>query len=437
MRNFFILWAGQLVSSIGSKMSSFAIAIWAWEFTGKATTLTLVGFFSTLASMASTPLSGVIVDRFNRKLLFIVGDTVALIAIIIIMMLYLANNLQIWHLYLISAIVSVFNQLQSLAYSASVSLLIPKKHYTRASSLQFLLVYGSSIIAPALSGYLYEVIGLLRIWLIDISTLAVAISSLLFVRIPKPPQTNEHENPGNIWQDLKFGLRYIFARKSLSALLAITFLFQFAHDIGASLYSPMILSRTGNDALVLGSLASAAGFGGITGAIIISSWGGFKQNIKGFLLGMIGAGLSKIVFGLGRTAWIWIPSQFCSSLNFPFKGASGQAIWLAKVAPSIQGRVFAINSLVLQFASAFAYLIAGLLADKVFTPALTEGGYLVGIFEGIFGTGTGAGIALLYVISALCMFLIGIIGFYIPLLQNLERILPDYDAESSQFSSSK
>lgn len=437
MRNFFILWAGQLVSSIGSNMSSFAIAIWAWEFTGKATTLTLIGFFSTLASMAIAPLSGAIVDRFNRKLLFMLGDTVALIATLIIMFLYLNNYLQIWHLYLTSAIVSVFNQLQFLAYSASVSLLVPKQHYTRASSLEFLLSYGSDIIAPALAGYFYKVIGLLGIWMIDISTFAIAISSLLFVPIPKPTQTNEHENPSPIWQDLKFGLRYILARKSLLALLVFTFLFWFAHDIGNSLYAPMILSRTGNDTLVLGSLASAAGFGGVIGAIIISTWGGFKRKIKGILLGMIGAGLSKIVFGLGRTAWVWIPSQFCSSFNFPLNGSSDKAIWLAKVAPNVQGRVFAMNSLALQFASTFAYLIAGPLADRVFTPALTEGGYLVGIFGEIFGTGAGAGIALLYVICAVCMFLVGLIGFYVPLLRNLERIVPDHDVAYSQLSSSK
>ncbi len=85
----------------------------------------------------------------------------------------------------------------------------------------------------------------------------------------------------------------------------------------------MILSRTNNNTLVLGSLASAAGFGGVTGAIIVSTWGGFRRKIKGILLGMMGAGISKIVFGLGRTPWVWIPAQFCSvwveHLGFGFR----------------------------------------------------------------------------------------------------------------------
>jgi MFS family permease len=161
MGNFLIVWLAQLVSTIGSNMTNFAIEIWAWEITGKATTLTLVGFFSLLLSIIITPISGVIVDRLNRKLLMIVGDTVAVFSTIIIFLLHLTNNLQIWHFHLTGAIVGTFNQFQSLAYSASVSLMFPKQHYTRASSLQFVSGYGSNIIAPALAGFLYTVIAFL------------------------------------------------------------------------------------------------------------------------------------------------------------------------------------------------------------------------------------------------------------------------------------
>jgi MFS family permease len=427
MRNFIIVWLGQLVSTIGSNMTGFAIEIWAWEITGQATTLTLVGFFSLLPSIIITPISGVIVDRFNRKFLMMVGDTVAVLSTIVILLLHLTHNLQIWHFYLTGAIVGTFNQFQSLAYSASVSLMIPEEEYTRASSLEFLSGYGSNIIAPALAGYLYTVIGFLGIWLIDISTFVVAISSLLFVSIPQPSTTTENDKLNNIWQDLGFGWNYITTNKSLLALLIVNLLFWLPHDLGDGLYSPMIFSRTDNNTVVLGSLASAAGFGGVTGAIVVSIWGGFKRKINGVLLGMIGAGISKIVFGLGRTPWVWIPAQFCSSFNFPLNGSSDNAIWLEKVPSNIQGRVFAARSLLLQIASAVGYLIAGPLADRVFTPALQSGGVLFGMFGGLFGTGTGAGIAFLYVICAVCMLLVGLFGFLIPVLRNVEDILPDND----------
>ncbi|MBD2489468.1 MFS transporter [Aulosira sp. FACHB-615] len=429
LRNFLIIWLGQLVSGIGSQMTGIALEIWAWETTGQATTLALVGFFGLLPSIIITPISGIIVDRYNRKLLMMFGDTVAVLATITLLFLYINNLLQIWHLYVAAAFVGTFSQFQYLAYSASVSLMIPKQHYTRASSLEFLSHHSAIIIAPALAGYFYQVIGLFGIWLIDISTFIVAISTILFIPILQPSQTAEKQE--DFWQNLGYGVRYLTAHKSLLLLLVINLLFFFAHDLGGSLYIPMILARTGNDTLVLGNLITAAGFGGVLGALIVNKWGGFKDKIRGILLGMMGVGLTKIVFGLGRTLWVWIPPQFLCSLSFTAGGSADNAIWLAKVAPNVQGRVFAARSLLLQLASAVAVLVAGPLADKVFIPAFSQEGSMAGLLGGIFGAGTAGGLAMLYVICAVCMFLVGLAGLSVPLLRNLEKILPDYEEKVS------
>jgi predicted MFS family arabinose efflux permease len=406
-------------------MTAIALQIWVWSITGKATTLALVGFFSLLPSLIITPISGVIVDRLNRKLLIMLGDTVAVLTTIVLLFLYINKYLQIWHLYVAAALVGTFGQFQYLAYSASVSLMIPKQHYDRASSLDFLSSHSAIMIAPALAGYFYKLIGLVGIWLIDISTFLVAISSIFLIPIPQPVQTEESQE--NFWQDIGYGLRYLNTNKSLLFLLVANLLFMFAHDLGASLYIPMILARTGDDTLVLGNLITSAGFGGVIGALIVNKWRGFKNKIRGILLGMISIGLLKIVFGLGRTIWVWIPIQFLFSLSFTTSGSADNAIWLAKVAPKVQGRIFATRSLLLQLASAVSALIAGPLADKVFIPAFSQGGSLVGILGEIFGTGTGGGIAMLYVICSICMFLVGLAGFNVPLLRNLEKTVPDHD----------
>jgi hypothetical protein len=361
-----------------------------------------------------------IVDRWNRKLLMMMGDAVAVGVTIAILLLYLTNHLQVWHLYITGAIKGTFTELQSLAYSASVGLMIPKKHYSRASSMEFLSGYGAKIMAPAFAGYLYHVIGLGGISLIDIVTFVCAISTVLLVDIPQPLRVDNSQNAENIWHELGLGWRYIQTHKNLLALLVTGLVFWFFHDLGGAIYTPMILARSGNNTLVLGSLASAAGLGGVIGALIMSSWGGPKRPIQGFLWGMVGAGLSKTIFGLGNTALVWIGSQFCSSLNFPLNGSSENAIWLTKVAPEIQGRVFAVRSLLLQLFSAIAYLISGPLADQAFEPAMKPDGQLAWLFGGIFGIDKGSGMALLYVISALCMLLVGVFGFRVRLLSNME-----------------
>jgi len=163
----------------------------------------------------------------------------------------------------------------------------------------------------------------------------------------------------------------------------------------------------------------------------VSAWGGPKRRIHGFLLSMAGAGLSKTVFGLGVTPLVWTGAQFCSSLNFPLLGSSADVIWLVKVKPEVQGRVFATRSVSLLVASIFGCLIAGPLVDRVFEPAMMPKGSLAPVFGWLFGTGTGAGIALLYASCGLCMFILGLGGYAFRVLRDVEDIVSDRDSLSS------
>jgi MFS family permease len=419
VRTFTIVWFGQLVSTIGSYMTEFALILWAWHLTKSATALALVGFFSQLPRIPISLVAGLIVDRYNRKHLMMLGDAIAALSTLVIGLLYLADSLQIWHLYLLAAISGGFGQIQSLAYSTSITLIVPKQHYTRANSMDSAIHYGSAIVAPALAGVLYPFVGFLGILLIDLVTFGMAIATLLLVHIPQP-QPNPETDSETITQKLTFGIRYVFTQPGLRSLLIITTLFWFAHDLGEAVYDPMILARTNGSAQVLASVASAAGIGGVTGAIILSAWGGTKRRIHGMLAGFMGAGLSKTVFGFGQVPLVWIPAQFCSSLNFPLLGSSETAIWMEKIAPEIQGRVFAANALVVQSVSAIALLIAGPLADRVFEPALQQNNRLTSLFHAIVGTGAGAGISLLYILTSMTLVLIGLGGYVLPTLRRVE-----------------
>lgn len=430
MRTFVIVWSGQLVSAIGSYMTHFAITLWAWQLTGQATALTLIIFSSQVASLVVTPFAGVIVDRYDRKKLMMLSDAVAALSTVAILSLYLTGHLQVWHFYVTSAINGVFSDLQEIAYSASIPMMVSKQDYTRASSMGSVLHYSSNIFAPALAGILYYSIGLLGILLIDLLTFCIAILTVFRVHIPQPVASRPSlQSQTTLLQEMLVGFRYVFAQPGLFALLVAALLFWFAHDIGASLYSAMVLARSNNNASVLASLSAIAGVSGVIGAIIMSTLGGPKRKIHGFLLGMVGAGISKAIFGLGQSPLLWFPSQFCSSLNFPLLGSSNDAIWLAKVSPERQGRVVATRSLLLLVVSTIAALMAGPLADRIFEPAMMPEGWLAGIFGSIFGTGSGAGMALLYVISSIGLVLVGTIGYWIPTLRDMETTVCDHDVE--------
>ncbi|MEL6397657.1 MAG: MFS transporter [Cyanobacteria bacterium J06607_6] len=431
MRTFLRIWAGQLVSTIGSYMTVFALIFWVWEVTGSATSLALVTFFSQLPRLVVTPLAGIAVDRWPRKQLMILGDVVAMLCTIAIALLYWGDHLQIWHLYTAVAVYGCFGQLQTLAYSTSIALLVEKDNYTRAESMVAAVNYSGAIFSPILAGSLYPIIGLKGIILIDLSTFLIAFGILLTAKIPQPSDDNVETTAPNVnWSNLTFGFRHILSTPGLLAMMIAFSCFAMPSDMGRALYNPMILARSGGSEQVLGAVTTAAGLGGVVGALFLSWQGGFKQRIHGMLLGFAGTGLCKIVLGLGQTAWIWIPAHFAATLLIPLYYSSSNAIWYAKVPPALQGRVLAADQMVGLGIGAIAPLLAGPLADFVFEPAMQPEGALTGIFGPLVGTGPGAGIALLYMLMATLMVVVGLAGYGFRTLRSVETLLPDHAIET-------
>ncbi|MEM9135835.1 MAG: MFS transporter, partial [Cyanobacteria bacterium P01_F01_bin.42] len=144
MGAFLKIWSGQFCSTLGSYMTVFALMIWVWDQTQSVTALTLVGFFSQIPRLVITPFAGVIVDRYSRKTLLLLSDIVAAICTVAIAVLVYFNQLEIWHLYCLTILYGGFGQIQTLAYSTSIALLVEKKNYARAESLVAAVNYGAA-----------------------------------------------------------------------------------------------------------------------------------------------------------------------------------------------------------------------------------------------------------------------------------------------------
>ncbi|MEO0844289.1 MAG: MFS transporter [Cyanobacteria bacterium J06643_5] len=430
MRTFLIIWIGQLASLLGSEMTNFALTIWAWEVSEQATPLSLILFFTQTPRIIAALFAGVLVDRVNRKKLMILGDLIAGFSTIAILILYLTNNLQIWHLYLSAAVNGLFGYLQSLAYSASLSVIVPKQHYTRATALNGIQMSGSYILAPALAGVFYSLMGLAGILTIDIVTFIIAISTLTFVTIPQPTsQKATQRTLKSYWGELTFGFRYLFRYPPLLAILLFWVSNNFIDGINFSILGAMILARTGNDSTLFGTLMTTFGIGGLLGGVTISIWGGPKRRIHGLLVGNAIWKFGLLTLSLARGMGLRMVSGFVSGFVSPFPNSCNQAIWLSKVPSDIQGRVFATRFIIAQIPTALGASVAGPLADNFFEPAMRTGGILEPIFGGIFGTGVGAGMALMISILSICGALIALSGYAFPLLRDVERIVPDYNVK--------
>ena len=430
MLAFVVVWLGQAISLLGTSMSGFGLTIWAYEVTGQATALALVGFFFMAPMVALSPIAGAIVDRSNRKLMMMISDVAAGCTTIAVLVLYASGNLQIWHLYITSFITGTFQTFQWPAYSAAITLMLPKEQYGRANGMIELAGASSNIFAPLLAGALLGVIGLTGILTIDVVTFVVAVGALLFVHVPQPATTEAGRRAqSSIWKESVYGFRHIFARPSLLGLQIVFLLGNLFAELGYTVMAPMILARTGNNEIAFATVQSAGAIGGVIGGVAMSAWGGPKRRVHGVLSGWgLSSLLGQVLMGLGRTVPVWSAAHFFGAFFGPIINGSNQAIWMAKVEPDVQGRVFATRRLIAWLVSPIAMLAAGPLADFVFEPAMQNEGRLADTFGWLVGTGPGAGMSLMIVLSGLMATLVGFGAYAIPVVRNAEDLLPDHDA---------
>jgi len=186
-RTFALVWFGQLVSLIGSSLTSFALGVWVYERTGSTTQYALISFFITLPGFLMSPVAGALVDRWDRRLAMMLSDTGAACCTLFMAVLLLAGRLEIWHIYLAVGVSAVFTAFQYPAYMAAITLLISKKHYARASGLVDFAGALGYLIAPVLGGFLLTTIHMAGVILIDFATFLVSLFTLSVVRFPPPP----------------------------------------------------------------------------------------------------------------------------------------------------------------------------------------------------------------------------------------------------------
>jgi len=424
-----IVLGGQAVSILASGMTGFALSIWVFQKTSSATSLGIMQSAFTLPYLLIIPLAGVLVDRYDRKLMMMVSDLAAGLGSLTILLLLASGHLQVWHFYLVNILIGLGNAFQWPAYSAAITTMVPKEQYGRANGLMSFVQAGPSAVAPLLAGSLLPVIGLKGILVIDIATFILAIGALLVVHVPKPERTVEGlQGKGNLLQEATFGFKYIFRRPPLLGFVVMLFFANFFLGFPNSVHVPMILSRTGNGSLVLGAVETTGAISWTLGSLIMSGWGGPKRRIHGVLVGWALYCLcGNIIFGLGRGLGIWIPAILVGGIGASVGIATSQALLQAKVAPDVQGRVFSARRMLTWFPDTFTPVLGGLLADKVMEPTMQNGSWLAKLFGWLTGNGPGSGMAVIMLVFGMLTILTTLSGFLFPRIRNMEDLLPDQD----------
>lgn len=426
MRTFLIVWLGQLISLIGSGLTSFALGVWMFEETGLATPFALTVLFGSLPRILLAPLAGSLADRWNRRWQMVLGDSGDALVTLGAVVLVALGRLEVWHVYVIAALSASFAAFQDPAYTASVAMLVPKKDLARANGLVQMARSMEMLIAPLLAGSLLGLVGLRGVIAIDFASYFFAIGTLLWVKIPQPELADEDKGRrgGVVWRDIALGWRYVAARPGLLGLLFYFALVNFLINFSNVLMGPLVLSF-GTPA-ALGIVQTAAGVGMLAGSVAISAWGGLERRVMGVVgfialsaVGIVLMGVQPATAGVAAGSALFL---FC----IPLASGHSQAIWQTKVAPDVQGRVFAARSIISSSMMPLAFLLAGPLADHVFEPWMAAGGALAQSVAGrLLGTGEGRGIGLIYVISGLLLVFVSALVWIWPQIRRVEDVLPD------------
>jgi MFS transporter, DHA3 family, macrolide efflux protein len=425
-KSFLIFWFGQVVSMLGSGLTGFGLGVWVYERTGSVSDFTLMFLFGALPGLFLAPLVGTLVDRWDRRWVLILADLGAALATVALIVLLSLGRLQLWEIYIIVAVGASCISLQNPAFAATVPLLLPKKHFGRASGMMQLGPAASRILAPLLAGALLPFIRLQGIIAIDLATFVFAAFTLLLLKLPKAaPKAAlaEGEKRPGILREATYGWTYIRERPGLLSLLLFFAVLNLLFSFSQVLTTPLVLSFS--TAPQLGIVLAISSAGMLIGSIAMSVWGGPKKKIYGILGFSPVLGLSFLLIGVRPSVVLIAAGVFALYFVVPIINGCDQAIWQTKVEPQVQGRVFAMAQLVSQFTAPIAYFIAGPLADRFFEPALRPGGALAGSLGRVLGTGAGRGIGLQFMVMGALLIVAALAGFFYPRLRALEEEIPD------------
>ena len=402
---FIIVWIGQLVSSIGGGLTAFTLGVYAYEKTQTATSFALVTLFSFLPSILLRPIGGVLADRFDRRVMMIIGDIGSATGVAFIwFLLKYQGNIELWQIYLGVSISSIFLALQSPAYKASITDLLTEEQFAKASGLVQLASSAQYLVSPIVAGFLLSMTSIENILILDILTFIFA--ALAVVAIKKEASKSHSDSPHlSLFKDLKEGWEVIVCNQGVLTLILIISLVTFYIGFLQTLLGPMILSFSTPQ--TLGTILSTSALGMIGTSLYIGIRKVSTDYVRMLSYGLIGAGVFFALMGLSTNVYVITLNGFLFFCALPFINTSTDVLIRKSIPNEKQGRAWGIIGVLSQIGFIVAYGVAGYLADRIFNPLLVEGGILTSTIGQIIGVGNGRGIGLLFIFSWLLVVLIG------------------------------
>lgn len=421
---FQVILLGEFISMAGSGLTRFALGVWVFQVTGSPTRFALNALAATLPYVLVSPFAGALVDRWSRKWLLVASNAGSALSVLALALFLYAGRLEVWHVYVATAVSAFFAAFQVPAFMASTPMLVDGRDLGKANAWTQAAAGLAQILAPALAGALIATIQVAGVLVLDFMSFLVGLAVFLAVRIPDPDRpASTRADGGSLLRSTAEGWRHLVAQRGLLHLMALFAGVNFLTGIVLALSTPLVLSAFRPAAL--GAVLTIGGVGALIGSLSMAWFGRPGRRALRALVFTALCGACIALCGVRPS----VPLMACAAFGgfFAIEVVNGctMVIFQSKVAAGLQGRIVSISSLLAGSTLPLAYVVAGPLAESVFEPLLGVDGPLAGSIGHVIGTGPGRGIGLLFILAGgLTVVAVGVAALSVR-LRRLDLELPD------------
>ena len=405
MKNFYKLWLGELISSIGSGMTAFALSVYIYEKTGSVSYVSLITLLSFMPSIILSPIGGLLADRYDRRLLMIIGDLFSGLGLVYILWNIQAGENSIVPIFVGITFSSIFTSLLEPSYRATLTDILEEENYAKASGLIQVASSAKYLISPVIAGMILSVADIRVILLLDILTFITTCLMIFLVRKSMNSETQNYKKDS--FKELLEGLFIIKENRGVYSLVIIMFFVCFFMGFIQILIRPMILALS--SVKTAGMMESLCAAGLLIGSLWIGIAGIKKNYSKILAVACFFCGIFMSMTGVNENLAIIGISTFLFFSTLPFMNSCADVLVRASVPNELQGRVWGLISLITQMGTVAAYIISGIMADYIFEPMFNKNGLLVKNIGMIIGTGKGRGIGFMLILSGMGMLIMAIV----------------------------
>ena len=364
--NFLLLWSGEFISAVGSGLSSFGLGVYVFEQTGQASAMALVTLLAFLPGLLLSVPAGVLADRYDRRLLMLLGDGLSAVGLIFILICVLRGGAQVWQICVGVTISSLFSALMDPAYKATVTDLLTPEQYTKASGLIGIAGSAKYLVSPILAGFLLTLSDISLLLVIDICTFFLTVFTTLAVRGMllaggAATASSKKNREKAFFRELKTGWRAVSQRSGVLLLVLLSSAITFFLGFLQTLCTPMVLAFS--DSATLGTAETICALGMLVSSIIIGMVSLRKGYVKILSLSLAGAGFFMAVFGLKESIPLMCASGFFFFAMLPFANTALDYLLRTNIDNTCQGRAWGLIGVLSQVGYVAAYALAGVLAD--------------------------------------------------------------------------